>query len=63
MRKLPIGSKTYQYGFNAIEEILKDANIIKNEEIKIECYNKFTKNGLAMEKLDFENLFNEILKK
>ena len=61
MRRLGKESGIYRYGFNAVEEIVKEAELVKNEKIKIQLYNELTKYGLSMEKSDFENLFNNVV--
>ena len=61
--KLPKQVREFQYGFFALEEILKEDKKIRNEKVKIEFYNRFTAQGLAMKEDEFEYFYNEVIKK
>ncbi len=60
MKKITKGSINYQYGFDAVNSVLEESEIVRTEKIKIDLYNKFSSNGLVMEKKDFGSLFNDV---
>jgi len=62
MKKVKNSLTNYQYGFDVIEAILEELEIVKTEKIKMHLYNKLSSNGLVMEKRDFESLFNDVFK-
>ena len=43
---------------DTINSVFEESEIVRTEKIKIDLYNKFSSNGLVMEKKDFESLFN-----
>lgn len=60
--KLPKQALEFQYGFFAIEEILKEEKKIRNEKVKIEFFTRLTAQGLVMKEGEFDNLYNDIIK-
>jgi len=60
IKKIHKDINKYQFGFDAVKEILEESEIVRTEKIKINLYNKFSSNGLVMGKEDFESLFNDV---
>ena len=61
--KLSKQALDFQYGFFAVEDILKEDKKIRNEKVKIEFFTRFTAQGLVMKEDEFENVYNDIIKK
>ena len=59
---LSIQARGFQYGFFAVDEILKEDKKIRNEKVKIEFFNRLSARGLEMKETEFENVYNDIMK-
>jgi len=61
MKHLPQEALDFQYGFDSVESILSERVLTGREKTKSEMYDRLSAHGLAMEKSQFEKVYEDLL--